>query len=200
MGNSALRIDVPLGTAARRRLFCGFAPFGRSPFGDYTCSGRVNRPCAKVLRCKTLGTPDFRRGWIRVVRTSCPCFSLFPKELWGRLTNALVSGTMSARNGGFAVAPYLCRYYYHSAHIQASIKPCCTLPMQVLLLLKKGLCIDRKGVAPYLYRYYYCVHDGIDGVAVLLHLTYTGIITHVFPGIFAHFLGLHLTYTGIITH
>ena len=28
-----------------------------------------------------------------------------------RLTNVLVSGTMGARNGGFAVAPYLCRYY-----------------------------------------------------------------------------------------
>ena len=41
-----------------------------------------------------------------------PVFSLFPKEPWGRLTNALVSGTMSTRNGGFAVAPYLCRDYY----------------------------------------------------------------------------------------
>ena len=163
MGNSALRIDVPLGTAARRRLFCGFAPFGCSPFGDCTCSAEVNSACAKVLLRKTLETPDFRRGWIRVVRTSCPCFSLFPKELWGRLTNALVSGTMSARNGRFAVAPYLCRYYYfigvclfdsglHVApylcryyyfpglHIRAYCQARCTLPMQVLLLVESINC------------------------------------------------------------
>ena len=44
-----------------RGFFAGFAPFGRSPFGDCTCSGRVNRPCAKVLLRKTLETPDFRR-------------------------------------------------------------------------------------------------------------------------------------------
>ena len=46
------------------------------------------------------------------VRTSHVRFSLFPKELWMRLTNALVSGTIGARKGGFAVAPYLCRDYY----------------------------------------------------------------------------------------
>ena len=158
MGNSALRIDVPLGTAARRRLFCGFAPFGRSPFGDYTCSGRVNRPCAKVLRCKTLGTPDFRRGWIRVVRTSCPCFSLFPKELWGRLTNALVSGTMSARNGRFAVAPYLCRYYY-------SVVITIMRSSNLLHLTYAGI------ITPPAYVWYVG--------RLRLHLTYAGIITRL---------------------
>ena len=44
-----------------RGFFCWVRAFGRSPFGDCTCSGRVNRPCAKVLLRKTLETPDFRR-------------------------------------------------------------------------------------------------------------------------------------------
>ena len=44
-----------------RGFFAGFAPFGRSPFGDLTCSAEVNSACAKVLLRKTLETPDFRR-------------------------------------------------------------------------------------------------------------------------------------------
>ena len=69
-------------------------------------------------------------GWVRTVWV---CFSLFKKELRDRLTNVLVSGTMGMKNGGFAVAPYLCRYY------------CFKPPREVDGLL---------GVAPYLCRYY----------------------------------------------
>lgn len=47
-------------------------------------------------------------GWVRTVWV---CFSLFEKELRDRLTNVLVSGMMGVKNGGFAVVPYLCRYY-----------------------------------------------------------------------------------------
>ena len=55
-----------------------------------------------------------------------------PKELWGRLTNALVSGTMSARNGGFAVVPYLYRDYCNAITFFMTFFPLrCTLPIQV---------------------------------------------------------------------
>ena len=54
----------------RSCLFLDSTPLrGASPFGDCTCSGRVNRPCAKVLLRKTLGTPDFRRVWTPVYKT-----------------------------------------------------------------------------------------------------------------------------------
>ena len=38
-----------------------------------------------------------------------------------RLTNVLVSGMMGARNGGIAVAPYLCRYYYSSGSVLTDV-------------------------------------------------------------------------------
>ena len=42
-----------------------------------------------------------------------------PKEPWDRLTNTVVSGTMSTRNGGFAIAPYLYRDYITSSTLFA---------------------------------------------------------------------------------
>lgn len=57
-------------------------------------------------------------GWVRTVWV---CFSLFKKELRDRLTNVLVSGTIGMRNGGFAIAPYLCRYYFTIACSQSSL-------------------------------------------------------------------------------
>ena len=50
------------------------------------------------------------------------------------MTNALVSGTISTRNGGFAVAPYLYRDYYSISFLRVSTST---------------------PVAPYLYRDYY---------------------------------------------
>ena len=78
-----------------------------------------------------------------------------PKEQWGRLTNTVVSGTMSARNGGFAVAPYLCRDYYNTSSLAPAMK---------------------NFVAPYLYRDY-CFGILISTVSPEkgLHLTYAGI-------------------------
>ena len=73
-----------------------------------------------------------------------------------RLTNALVSGTISARNGGFAVALYLCRYYY--------------------MLFKKEISFLPK-VALYLCRYYYRLSLRYNKFVKTLHLTYAGIIT-----------------------
>ena len=59
-------------------------------------------------------------GWVRTVWV---CFSLFEKELRDRLTNVLVSGMMGVKNGGFAVVPYLCRYYCSLKGIQKFFLP-----------------------------------------------------------------------------
>ena len=111
---AALRIDVPLGTAARRRL-CGFAPFGRSPFGDLTCSAEVNSACAKVLLRKTLETPDFRRVWTSACGANLPrMFFTFPKRTVGEIDK--------------------CTGFWYNERKKRRIC-CCTLPMQGLLLI-----------------------------------------------------------------
>ena len=73
-----------------------------------------------------------------------------------RLTNTLVSGTISARNGGFAVAPYLCRDYYSG---------------------DERTDLQKAKVTPYLCRDYYSDDHGDAQLSQLLHLTYAGIIT-----------------------
>ena len=89
--------------------------FGRSPFGDCTCSAEVNSACAKVLRCKTLGTPDFRRVWTSVCGANLPrMFFTFPKRTVGEIDKCT----------GF---------WYNECKKQRIC--CCTLPMQGLLLL-----------------------------------------------------------------
>ena len=61
-GNSALRFELTCHLARPPEGgFAGFVPFGRSPFGDCTCSGRMNRPCAKALLRKALETPNCRK-------------------------------------------------------------------------------------------------------------------------------------------
>ena len=109
-----------------------------------------------------------------MVRTSHVRFSLFQKELWMRLTNTLVSGTISARNGGFAVAPYLCRDYYAKTFL---FRDCI-----VLLHLTYAGIITHLGlfkgqqmcdVAPYLCRDYYAeaqVHLAFAGRQVAPYL------------------------------
>ena len=77
-GNSALRFELTCHLARPPEGgFAGFVPFGRSPFGDCTCSGRMNRPCAnKILLRKTFETPDFRRKTPHPRR-----WQLFPKTI-----------------------------------------------------------------------------------------------------------------------
>ena len=69
-----------------RGSFAGFAPFGRSPFGDLTCSAEINSASAKVLLRKTLGTPDFRRVWTSGCGANLPyTFFTFPKRTVGQI-------------------------------------------------------------------------------------------------------------------
>ena len=91
-----------------------------------------------------------------MVRTFHTCFSLFQKEPWGRLTNTVVSGTMSTRNGGFAIAPYLSRDYCFGYDGLESSRPKLHLTYPGIIASNK----DAKElhpwlIAPYLSRDYY---------------------------------------------
>ena len=118
-----------------------------------------------------------------------------------RLTNALVSGIMNARNGGFAVAHYLCRDYYTVLCVVLFYSLyCCTLPMQGLLHCCLVAFEFKSLVAPYLCRDYYSISTFFsvqDGISCTLPMQ--GLLLADPPsGIFQSFR-LHLTYAGIIT-
>ena len=96
----------------RSCLFLDSAPLrGAPPFGDCTCSAEVNSACAKVLRCKTLETPDFRRVWTSVCGANLPCtFFTFPKRTVDEIDK--------------------CTGFWYNEHKKWRIC-CCTLPIQV---------------------------------------------------------------------
>lgn len=109
-GTNPAKEPRPMG----RGSFAGFVPFGRSPFGDCTCSGRMNRPCAKALLRKILVTPDFRRCWTPACGANLPhLFFTFPKRTVGQID----------KYSGFWYNEYKKRRICH-----------CTLPIQGLLL------------------------------------------------------------------
>ena len=140
-----------------RGSFAGFVPFGRSPFGDCTCSGRMNRPCAKALLRKILVTPDFRRCWTPACGANRPhLFFTFPKRTVGQID----------KYSGFWYNEYKKRRICH-----------CTLPIQGLLLSAME-CEFQAGfeIAPYLSRDYCFGYDGLESSRPKLHLTYPGII------------------------
>ena len=142
-----------------RGSFVGFAPFGRSPFGDCTCSGRMNRPCAKALLRKALETPDFRRIWTPVCGANLPhLFFTFPKRIVGQID----------KYSGFWYNEHKKRRICH-----------CTLPTQGLLhpFFRMITCFFVE-IAPYLPRDYYISWSALEiSFKNELHLTYTGIIT-----------------------
>ena len=139
---AALRIDVPLGTTARRRLFWSPHPFGGAPtFGDWTCSAEVNSACAKVLLRKTLGTPDSRRCepslcGANLSRTFFP----FPKRTVGLIDK--------------------CAGFWYDERMKRWICRC-TLPIQGLLRRLTGLQRYAPSVAPYLSRYHPTSHQDV---------------------------------------
>ena len=78
-----------------------------------------------------------------------------------RLTNVLVSGTMGMRNGGIAVVPYLCRYYYPLLSLYTAIYNFrCTLPKSryyyffILASYKHANWKLYRSATPYLPRYH----------------------------------------------
>ena len=114
-----------------RGFFVGFAPFGRSPFGDCTCSAEVNSACAKVLLRKTLVTPDCRRSLAPVCGANrTRAFFTFPKRTVGQID----------KYSGF----------WYNEHKKRRICRC-TLPMQGLLRRHGQSSFFE--VAPYLSRY-----------------------------------------------
>ena len=96
-----------------RSIFSDVHAAGKNGF-DFFLSAELTELCEAI---------GVRRR--QTEKTEAPCGS--PSLVCGdRLTNVLVSGMMGARNGGIAVVPYLCRYYYNSTRGDVGLNPLVT--------------------------------------------------------------------------